>query len=274
MIKAKDFDQANIENLTGLWREMGCSLVGSLHSSLFSSLDPSANPATFASLDSSAIPTTFQISKSWPNRCWLDWGANWDLASFSESLAELPQRATIPLWLLEQVDQSEFKKALTDRGFSLLLTQTAMYLDLKKPRVVPTESLETQEVATASDIENWTEVASRSFGYAIDKKIVQKIASNGQARLFIAMVGGQVAATALLFKTGDTIGIHQVGVLPDYRGQGLAKALMQSLLETCAHWGGKCVTLQASSAGLGLYQKLGFTGQFRIESYQKPTKAK
>ncbi len=71
------------------------------------------------------------------------------------------------------------------------------------------------------------------------------------------------------YKTGDTIGIHQVGVKPCFQGQGIARHLMAALLMRCQNWQAKRAVLQASSAGLPLYQSLGFNSQFIIKSYQQ-----
>ncbi|WP_407666147.1 GNAT family N-acetyltransferase [Microbulbifer bruguierae] len=65
------------------------------------------------------------------------------------------------------------------------------------------------------------------------------------------------------------MGIHQVGVPPDFRGRGIARALMQSLLEQCQIAGAHYVTLQASQMGEGLYQQLGFARRFQIASFRR-----
>ncbi|GAA3526476.1 hypothetical protein GCM10022394_01980 [Zobellella aerophila] len=76
-------------------------------------------------------------------------------------------------------------------------------------------------------------------------------------------------ATALLNKTGEVIGVHQVGVPPEHRGKGIANGLMQRLIAACQDWGDRHITLQASGAGEDLYRRQGFEPRFRIKSYRR-----
>ena len=49
-----------------------------------------------------------------------------------------------------------------------------------------------------------------------------------------------------------------VYVRPDQRGQGLARRLLERVLDECAAHGVTQVSLHASEAGRPLYEKLGF----------------
>jgi GNAT superfamily N-acetyltransferase len=60
--------------------------------------------------------------------------------------------------------------------------------------------------------------------------------------------------------------ILNIYVEPAHRGQGLAKAITQALIEWCRKNGFSSVALHASEYGRGLYEKLGFhpTNEMRL----------
>jgi ribosomal protein S18 acetylase RimI-like enzyme len=68
------------------------------------------------------------------------------------------------------------------------------------------------------------------------------------------------------------MGVHLVGVIADFRGRGIARALMQYIINLSIALDGKYLMLQASAAGESLYRELGFMKQFTIKNYQRALK--
>ncbi|TQV87146.1 GNAT family N-acetyltransferase [Aliikangiella coralliicola] len=250
----RHLNKANISNLTQLWRLMG------------------SRPLTIGN---------WRASTEWPHRCWLDWGESSasDLL-IEENLSQLKKPMVIPLW--EESDEvfTDIKQILTCSGFELLFEQTAMYLDLKeyhtrkhlaKKHQSVESNLEEQfivrEIDSAQDIEIWTNIAAKSFDYEIDTSSIHRAAANPEVKLLLAFVDKRPVATAMLFDTNSVIGVHQVGVLPDCRGKGIARKLMNQVVDMCIGMNGCYVTLQASVEGKGLYVSLGFREQFGIFNY-------
>src|SRR5690606_10849777 len=101
------------------------------------------------------------------------------------------------------------------------LLQTGMYLDLNESSNTSESGLTIYKVATPAQVTEWTRVASAAFGYAIDETVIAQL--SGQADIELLLVNEkkqpQAIATALLFVTGDTIGVHMVGVAPHRRGK-------------------------------------------------------
>lgn len=237
----KALDKANIDNLTALWRAMGTrpdSGIAGLHA-----------------------------SAGWPNRWWFDWGEE-PAAPEDDLLAQLPPQATVPLWAADE-RKNPLERALASSGFAVCLEQRAMHLNLDSWADVSPGELQLSRVASLPQVESWTDICSRAFGYPIDVAVIQRIAKDPAVRLLQARIEEKVVATALLYKTGTVIGMHQAGVPPEYRGKGIAGALMRNILTACGEWQGRFVTLQASAAGEGLYRKLGFESRFRIDSYRR-----
>ncbi|WP_116473537.1 GNAT family N-acetyltransferase [Zobellella maritima] len=235
-------DKANIDNLTALWRTMG------------------AEPAVGGDLPG------WHACPGWPHRYWFDWGhepaSNWLLP------ARLPDRAMVPIWAAGR-DSSPFEQTLITRGFGVCLEQRAMHLSLSDWVVEPGDALRIRSVTTSGQVTDWTRICSRAFGYAIDETVIRRISEMPGVRLLLAEREGEAVATALLYKTGSVIGVHQVGVPPEHQGQGIAYGLMHRLIAVCQGWGGRYITLQASSAGEGLYRRLGFEPRFMIRSYRR-----
>lgn len=234
-------DKANIDNLTGLWRAMGTRSDSGI--------------------------TGLHASAGWPNRWWFDWGEE-PAAPGDDLLAQLPSEATVPVWAADERNDP-LQQALAGNGLAVRLEQRAMHLNLDSWADASPGELQLSRVASLPQVDSWTDVCSRAFGYQIDVAVTQRIAKDPAVRLLQARLEESVVATALLYKTGRVIGVHQVGVPPQYRGRGIAGDLMRAILTACRDWQARFVTLQASAAGEGLYRKLGFESRFRIDSYRR-----
>ncbi|MBI3563265.1 MAG: GNAT family N-acetyltransferase [Gammaproteobacteria bacterium] len=241
-----NLNAANITNLTSLWKKMG------------------TQPPSIMFINN------FHASVSWPHRGWFDWTANIEeTPALDDLLFQLQRGCIIPVWR-GQLDHSlVLERILTDARFELSFQQTAMYLTLENYRVADHLKPDVVTIRSERDIETWTRVAAQSFNYEIDVSVIQHIADDPDVQLLLAYVDSQPAATALLFRTEDIIGIHQVGVSEQYRGKGVAKSLMLYVIKRCHALAAKHITLQASAAGEPLYRNLGFKQQFMIQNYQR-----
>lgn len=86
---------------------------------------------------------------------------------------------------------------------------------------------------------------------------------------FAAEIDGTLAASATVVKYGDRLAwIGMVLTLPEFRGRGLARALMGQCLDFAA--GVPKVKLDASDMGKPLYESLGFRDECAIERWVRP----
>lgn len=65
------------------------------------------------------------------------------------------------------------------------------------------------------------------------------------------------------------MGIHQVGILDNYRGKGLARDAMLILEQYALDAGINTLQLQASAMGEPLYQSLGYRSLGAIQNFIK-----
>jgi len=256
-------DKANITNLTGLWKKYGSRPING-----------GALPLQHANIH-------------WPHRCWLDWSRG-DIVytmlghlNDTSWLKYVPKSAILPIWPMvsdnENGDAALFEKLLIEKQLQekkwiCTFEQTAMYMKLQEETAclsLTRPGFQVIPVRTSEDIKKWVDIGSEAFAYRIDLPVIENLFNDKDIQILLGWQDEQAVACALLYKTGDIIGIHQVGVKQTFQGQGIARCFMQAILAACTMWQGKYIVLQASQAGQPLYEKLGFTAQFTIKNYQR-----
>ena len=241
-----DLDQANIDNLTMLYTHMGL-----------------APPVQ-------GLPDAVRLSASWPHRCFLAWDSPSDAVDgLSAQLTAVPERAIVPVWPWPNGRAEPLETALVETGFVKRSVLNAMVLDMATGQGTGAADPESRVITSPEDIATWTDVCSRGFGYAIDEAVIHRISTVPGLTLYLTYHEDQPAATALTLETGDTIGLHQLGVPKDFRGQGVGRRAMHHAMACCHASGCRYATLQASAAGEGIYRRLGFEVQFPIRNYQQ-----
>lgn len=235
-------DQLNIQNLVALWE-------------LF--------PHRITYIDHIKII----YHTSWPFRLWFpDFARPQSISSLIETDIQFSLNANIPLWL-NRGEEGRAKKQLANAGYNGYLQQIAMFYEINKDENNDVEPL--VRVTNELEVERWSLLVSKAFGYYVDEVSVKKLLNNEQVRLYLYEVDGIEVATALLFKTGKIAGIHYIGVRPEYRGKGIAKDLMRCLHHVSTKLGCRYTTLQASPQGKKLYESLGYSEQFRYDNYRR-----
>lgn len=131
--------------------------------------------------------------------------------------------------------------------------------------------------ATLADIGVLTDLRQRflaEIGYASDavpsavQSYLAEALPTGDFVAFVAENDGQVVATSgvQIFQkpphgrnlSGKEGFVLNMFTLPEWRGRGIATALMQRILAFVREKGATCVRLHASEQGLGIYTRLGF----------------
>ncbi|TBR38054.1 GNAT family N-acetyltransferase [Marinomonas agarivorans] len=257
---------ANIANLTHLWEEMRTS--------------------QHTIKDGCA----FHLSDMWPNRYWLDLDTKASLTQQDlQHIQSLPANITFPIWdafpddSIAANNTKQLEKYLTQEGYQCTFHQTAMILTpsftelalsstKKEKDHIERDDSHIKEISTFNDINIWRNIASESFGYQVNINSIKRIADNKDTRLLIHYSQQEPSGVAMVHKTSDILGIHQVGVLNQYRGKGIARKLMNHLIALAKEQNITHLTLQASSLGEPLYYNLGFKKQFKIRNYVKKPK--
>jgi len=122
------------------------------------------------------------------------------------------------------------------------------------------------KLSREDDAIKWSQGCGQAFGYEIDASVIQSLLNNPNASVFAYFIDDKIAGTAISYLSGDTLGIHQLGTVPSFRKMGIALALMEHLLEQASNQKCRFVSLQASQAGLRMYEKLGFQSFGKLTS--------
>ena len=90
---------------------------------------------------------------------------------------------------------------------------------------------------------------------------------NSAFTLYLTRVAGQPASALAALRTGETLGLSNVGTLPGYRRRGLAGRLLTLALCAAQREGVRLVTLTATPEAHRLYESLGFRNVGTIEQW-------
>ena len=98
--------------------------------------------------------------------------------------------------------------------------------------------------------------------------------SSGRSVYFGVCVNDDVAAPVLCGYAGIAVGIDAdvmtMGVLPNFRGRGLGRVLMDALIDVARCWGSERVFLEvreSNAAAISLYENSGFEVVGRTKGY-------
>ena len=185
-----------------------------------------------------------KVHNGWPHKIWR---GDFDMAR-SHSIDD-------KLWVtIKKPNSSEYSRVkLRLLAMALKLDDVEAKLD-KNVRI--TDKKESLKV--------WIKACSISFNYAIEQASIEPLLANPSATLFTYRLDDDIAGTAITYQTQGTMGVHQMGVNPAFRGRGVAKKLMLHLIRLAQQQRCSLVTLQASQAGQPLYEKIGFTALTEI----------
>ena len=231
----------NIENLTSLWER-----AGHRHKTL----------VTHNTFNSVVI-----AGSQWPNRIWShSISTPLDINRISAFMTSDSTPTTLSVF-----NHQEHEEYLASEGFEKVSEQIGMHLKLQNP--FPKSKLTLGRVSEQIGSELWSQLFEMSFGYSIPSKVVMQLAKDADFHILIS--GINPVGTALLYSSNnEAMGIHALGIISEFRRQGLAEQAMYKLLNTAYQQKFELAILQASVAGEGLYRKLGFSTDFTIKNYR------
>ncbi|MEP1444580.1 MAG: GNAT family N-acetyltransferase [Paraglaciecola sp.] len=190
---------------------------------------------------------------SWPNKQWR--------ADFS-----LPSHVALPAGKVFSTVSAQH--VLEGSKFSIQGQLVVMNLSIDKEAITQKPNSQApQQIITLThedDASDWASACGLAFGYDIDARVIQGLLEDPNARVLAYIIDNKIAGTAISYCTGDTLGVHQVGTVPSYRKMGVAAALMDYLIHQAQLDGIDSMSLQASQAGINLYEKLGFKALTKI----------
>lgn len=163
--------------------------------------------------------------------------------------------------------------ALDRAGLRQVFAMPEMMLDRPPDPCPPPSGVELRRVATPQEAGAFWEVAADAYatnGFPdevfrfYDRR--QGLWADGVAA-FLAHLDGSPAGIAMTIVNNGVAGIYWVGTRPAARGRGLATALTTAAVEAGLELGTDLVSLQASSSGRPIYERMGFETIFDYGLY-------
>ena len=246
LVQMRNFNE-NTNNLKSLWKAMGRVSGKYVESDAFSYC---------------VVPDS-----DWPNRVWLTEEVS-DLSI--KAVSKIMRDSNIPMTLSHW---SDFKNNSSDLyecyGFTKKSEQIGMSLILKQKFSHPNR-IRLERVINKEQVSIWESLYPQSFGYKIP---LDRLLKNRENFLFFIIYSDiRAIGTVSTLSTENNIGIHGLGIIPDYRKRGFAEEVMAYLLNKAIEDGKKLALLQSSEMGVNIYLKLGFSKDFLMENYILNTK--
>lgn len=142
-------------------------------------------------------------------------------------------------------------------------------------RPSPTAGLEVRVVDDPAGLADWVRCWTWAFGIDTDltAKIltVEAVRPESSPRLvrFAGWLDGRLVGTAALYSSQGVAGVYVVSTVKERRGQGIGTQLTAAALQAGREQGLSIGTLQASSLGLPVYERMGFAEVARYRLFAK-----
>jgi len=196
-----------------------------------------------------------------------------DSRPFEEALTDARARLDgVPwMWWVGPESPADTSRLLVEHGAepSHGMPVMAVELDRVRPVACPPDLV----VGEAADLREWVSAYGPSFGIppeAVDQVVAAEAAMPGRITRFEGRIGGRIAGTSALLETDGVAGVYVVTVPEEFRRRGIGAALTAAALSAGRDRGHRVGTLQATSAGKPVYDRMGFDLLSRYDFYTFP----
>ena len=116
------------------------------------------------------------------------------------------------------------------------------------------------EVTDPDERDDFSTVTASAFEMPLDvvEQVDQAALAADDVSLFLGRVDGHPAASGLLIQSEHVAGVYSIGVVEEFRRQGIGEAMSWEVLRTGREAGCQVGVLQSSEMGYPLYKRMGF----------------
>lgn len=234
----------NIQNLTSLWLLTG---------------------KTFNAQQTISGFETVNITFSeWPNRIWSQQQTM--LSDRVHIVKEIMHKSNSSITFTEwrELDENDSAGAY---GLKLKSEQIGMSLRLRDYIMQHTagSSVAFIRITDKTNAKLWSDLFLQSFGYLISDEVIYGI--KNQVEFYNLEYEKHLVGTVMIYKLDNSIGIHSLGIITEFRKKGLAEKVMNAILLKAQKENLEYAHLQSSPMGINLYKKLGFKESFKMYNY-------
>lgn len=200
-----------------------------------------------------------------------------DQPLLSECLGNMPEGTPIFIDIPYPVSETA-RQLLSEAGYSFTgESRSSMMLTGPTMKQEAVEEFEIEFVQSET-LETFLDLFLRGFDTPEDivplarslfHELVLRHCNPGNCRLYLGVFQGVPAATLYLYHEGDEGGINMVATKKEFRGRGLAAAMMQRTMKDSRELGIRLLSLETlwNGAPERLYRRLGFTTIMRHEVF-------
>lgn len=176
-------------------------------------------------------------------------------------------------WVSELDTPSTLGTILLKEGFAFKEKNVGMYLDLTKDLETSNSALDFKKVDSPSSIKHFADIivsiggSEDAFKHIYAKIPLSAYRENNPLEMYVGYLNGSPTVTGILVTHADVAGIYYVATTPNERKKGFGSDMMNHLLNAAKKKGYTLATLQASSEGLSLYERLGFIASCELCEY-------
>ncbi len=136
----------------------------------------------------------------------------------------------------------------------------SIFKDLQNWKFVSNTFVEIRCVENADDLLAFDKVTSAVFSHQekLAFNFLNPVLKHSKIRLFLASLNEQPVGCAMLSLVNNQAGLYWIGVLADFRKQGIGRALVEYRMNIAKELGCKTVIAQNMTPSLNLYKNLGF----------------
>lgn len=164
-----------------------------------------------------------------------------------------------------------FAQSLESMGFMKYDTMAIMKLEGHEPS--KNRGVQVREMNKGT-LDAWADAFIRAFYSDPNlvtkvKRPVEKIFTDPHAKLYVAYVDNRPVGTVALYSLNKVGGAYCLGTLPEYRGRGIATALLQTVISESSMQGNEFLCLQVMKQDRveRFYTSKGFRVAFRRTIY-------
>ncbi len=180
-------------------------------------------------------------------------------------------------WLSPADTPADLGQLLEAAGLAPSETEVAMAVSLSRLRVgePPPADIVIRRARSKAELSDFARVNAANWSppdpyvqrfYELAAPVL--LAPDCPIRLYVGYFDGEAVAAAELTDAGGVAGVYGVSTLSKHRQRGYGTAMTLRPLLDAREAGRGIAVLQASAAGAGLYERIGFEGFGRITEYK------
>lgn len=128
--------------------------------------------------------------------------------------------------------------------------------------------VEIRKLQTEDDYDGMVAVMESAYqvpGASVRRAMPLRLVQSPSLDIYLAERDGKILSTVTVTRHGEVIGVWAMGTHVDAQGQKIGKALISQVMFAARQAGAAAFFLGATSAGLPLYQRLGYETLYTVK---------